>query len=1011
MKNAKTTRRLACLLAAIAVGSAGYGGASMIKKALADNAPKIESTVGEGWTIAEFEVPSFGQTVTFPAASVVIDGVSVDAVASVRTPDGRNLSGSSFVADTAGEYVISFVAQANGKIASTEKTFKIDAPFVTVGAKSSATVGKSEKYGSSKNNEGYLLRVAENETALFNEPINVKNLTHNDTLLSMFIIPDTLGVADVDRLRFTFTDAVYPEIYFTFEIGRVVQNTWPGSDTLSYSRAGANGQKLTGTEGDRLHVENQWGTCVGMSFTAQNDSSLETVVPSDRALRLSYDAESKVLNANGAIVADFDDTKYFSNTWSGFKSGKARLSVSALGYSSQTANICVTSVYGLDFAQTTVTDVEGPNLEIETTYDKMPAGALNEFYPIPDAIALDEYSGKVNVERKVVYSYGLESSLTVEVKNGGFIPKYDGRYTVVYTATDNYGNATTKTLTIDVGKTVPDIVIDLPEYGDFVYGQYVDVKDAQASGGSGNLEVTAKAIFDGEEVEAVDGKVKLDRVGEWKVVYTAVDYLGRKTEREVVLNVTASDAPVFAEKPVLPIAMIDGYEYDLNEYFAEDYSTGVLVKKLCSAKIVDASGDVVVTTGETYAPSVLNDGDKITITYVADGIEGLTVEVPVVKARIAEEEDPESYLVDVSKYFYGDVNVDVTSYATIEATADGDSSWSFVNSLVANTFSIKVSTIPDATDFRGLRFTLSDVADADNAVSMTLEIIDGKTYMVSGSQSALLSFTLADKSGVSTEVSYLDGAFAIGNVKVVADTKDNGYPFVGFSSEKVNLTVTALDAAAGAKYNVREISLHSFNSFKTDFTSPVIYVDGTYGGSYDINDVISIPRVYAFDVLAPKTDVVMTVYKPNGEIATDKDGVKLDKVSAASDISIRLTEYGQYKVSYRAEEIGWWGRSRSFQYMINVSDGVAPTITLNGGDSVCKKGDVYRLPSYVVSDDIASAENIAITITVLNPNGKIVRVNGNSFKFAHVGKYSFRILAIDETGNATIKKWTVTVTA
>ena len=70
------------------------------------------------------------------------------------------------------------------------------------------------------------------------------------------------------------------------------------------------------------------------------------------------------------------------------------------------------------------------------------------------------------------------------------------------------------------------------------------------------------------------------------------------------------------------------------------------------------------------------------------------------------------------------------------------------------------------------------------------------------------------------------------------------------------------------------------------------------------------------------------------------------------------------------------------------------------------------IPGFTVSDNISEQENIIVTKYVLTPNGVLVTIpeSSNSLIAANVGEYEFRIIAMDEAGNITMIRKTVTVT-
>ena len=92
----------------------------------------------------------------------------------------------------------------------------------------------------------------------------------------------------------------------------------------------------------------------------------------------------------------------------------------------------------------------------------------------------------------------MHNSEEIAYANNAFTPSEDGTYTITYTATDIYGNATEKSFTITVGdKTGP--VIDL---GD----ESINAPSSIKKGGTLTLDVSKINIYDEYENETYEVK-------------------------------------------------------------------------------------------------------------------------------------------------------------------------------------------------------------------------------------------------------------------------------------------------------------------------------------------------------------------------------------------------------------------------------------------------------------------------------------------------------------------------
>lgn len=1011
-------KQLITLLATVTIASAAIGGVCVYKSVASENVSPTQTVVSDGeWTINGLEkTPVYGEKFSLPEATVKIDGEDVSAEVYVCLPSGRNVSDDEILISEAGNYKAVFSVERNGKLYKTERSFSVNAPFISAGAKSSFEYGTYTEYGCESGNTGYLLKIAEREEITFNKLIDFGSLTKNDKLLDLFILPKSQGTADFDRLTMKFTDSADSSVTLTVVLDRVSLSKWPGSDSLSYVKAAGNGQEITGVESygsstEKIHVNDEWGVGIPVSFTAMNDQSKVTIVPSQMSFSLSFDKDENVVKARGVVVTDLDDSKYYKTLWTGFPSGKAKLSLSASGYNSDTADIVVTDVFGLDFSETTVTDETAPIITVNTDYETLPDAKVGAEYKIPDASAIDDYSGLCEVLTKVVYAYGTDKAATIKIKNGEILPVYAGVYTVLYTAVDGYGNTSEKSFSFEAKNELSDIEVNVPEYGEYLLGDTLNVIKANATGGSGRIDVAVKVTCDDEEKAIVNGKVKLDTVGDWQILYTATDYIGNIKEKSVTLSVNKPDKPVFVSRPTLPEVMVDGSGYIIPEYYAEDYSSGKCELKLCDVTVTDALGKKKMASGERYVARVNENGDFVTFVYECDGEKSSEeIKIPVI---VPKTQKNGKNVLDMRKYFYGtDFETSASSTdVTITATENGDIGWTFGNALLAEIFSIDFHTIPDKSNFDGLKVTLCDASDKENSISAILTYKRGKTYLSVGETSIEISGGFGLFTATTIKLEYSSKTFKVGNVEIAVEKNDNGSGFTGFSSDKANLSVVMLGAKKGAAYDVRAINLHKFGSNSADYTEPAVYVSGKYGGSYDLGETYVLPRAFAGDVLSPETELILNVYAPNGQIARDVNGKKLENVDPAEEYEIMLDSYGQYRVEYIATEKNWWGRSKPFQYMITVYDGEAPEILFTEEiKRVAKVGEVYSLPKFDVKDNVTAADKIVVGKYVVNPEGKVIKIAEDSFSFNAKGKYIFRIIAIDEQGNTAIKEIAVQVT-
>src|SRR5699024_800361 len=77
-------------------------------------------------------------------------------------------------------------------------------------------------------------------------------------------------------------------------------------------------------------------------------------------------------------------------------------------------------------------------------------GLVGYEYPVFAASAEDPYGSKTTLTTQVYFGYGSELCYNVNIRNGAFTPQYEGIYTIVYTAENEYGAAASYCIPVTV---------------------------------------------------------------------------------------------------------------------------------------------------------------------------------------------------------------------------------------------------------------------------------------------------------------------------------------------------------------------------------------------------------------------------------------------------------------------------------------------------------------------------------------------------------------------------------
>lgn len=1003
-------KMIASVCAVLFLGAGTVAGATAVKSLAADDF---------SWEIDELaESYGYGTIFTLPEGYVTVNGTKVQAKAVLKYPDGTATSALKVKLWQAGVYTVGYFAEKDGKPYSAEKTFNVDGSLLTYGSSSTAEYTTYTKYGcdSYSNNTGLMVRLAQNDTLTINKLIDVNALTVNDLLIGAYAVPDEQGIADFDAINFRLTDSQDDSVYLDINGKRVPGEDW--ANDLTYWKSAGNGQSLTGYEsagGGYLWVNGKYGAPARHSFAAW-DSDNTPIAPARDWIALYYDAASlKTLVASWApsgnvpdMIIDHDDPAYFQTLWNGFPSGKARLSISASGYNGSTANFMLTDVYGVDLTAETVIDETAPVLKVEREAD-LPEGKAGGTYKVPKATAVDDYSGVCEVKVSVYYDYLSTTPILVSVKDGKFETNRNGWYGIVYRAEDYFGHSTEKVLMVHVGNPVEELKLFLPDNlaKTCEVGEYVALPEATTTGGSGKITKRAEISKDGI-VYGDENGAWIEEPGVYTISYMAEDEVGDFVTETQTLTADVSNQSIFRGEPALAPIYISGGEYILPSFYAYDYTSGKKVEKLCNVTVEDVSGTKILQSGEKFIPTVQNNGDKIKVTYTCGEATMETREIPVI---IAKSNDGK---LNLSNYFNGNGFLPAATKDGVRITFDGtviDSGITFANALALTGFAAEITTIPGKGNFKSVKFVLTDAENPELSVCAALENIGGKIFYKVGENSVLLASSFASAESVTHTLSYSDGKISIDGTGFVPDKSVTGKTFNGFESNKIYFSIITEDARKDAAFIIKSIYGHRFNNFPVDSTSPAILPGDNYGGTYALNDTYVLSPVLAVDTLAPNVELKLSVKGLNGEFIRDVNGTVLEEVDGTQEYYVKLAELGQYNISYTAKETNWWNNAASFEYAVSVLDYEKPTITLKREPvKEAKVGDVIVLPDFEVTDNISSTEKIVVCKFVLNPNGRFLKLTGNSIRVAHEGVYEFRILAIDESGNETMLKLYVNVT-
>ena len=933
---------------------------------------------------------SFNQTLSIAQKTVNIDGVDRACTSYLIYPDGNGTLSTSVKLNQSGKYELRYALIVNGTPYLMVETFTVKHQTYYVQSDKSRLEYGANAYSKKK---GLNVRLANGDTLRFSQPIDLSKYAKGEPLIETYVTADNVGEWDFSKLYLTFTDSKDPNVYLKVKVQRSKMNPYFHQTHLQVA---GEGQKMTGRlkyqDVDKLCVEDDRGTLSYHSFIGQSTKTDWSV--DNYQIRLFFDIEETALYNESDIVADLNSEDYYSTLWNGFTSDKVYLSISADEYTGEnTANFCINSVFGMDLSQSTFEDTDAPiiTVEKENTYTAKVGGS----YAVSPATAYDEVDGYRKVLVSAWYNYSTENPIRLDIVNNRFETKRAGMYAIVYESTDKQGNVARYVQSVLTGE-VPALTIGIEEGAQeitlgerFVIPNYFLNKD--------NLDATVEiyAEHNGVKYPVADGSFIAEKEGAWSIVYVATDAVGQTATVSYNFTGVKGNKPIFVEQPILPPVYISGSSYLVPTAYANDYTTGEIVKQLATVRVTDANGTKTYRAGESFIPTVVNDKENITLEFIS-GESILTKQIPVVLVWVNDGR-PRLYM---ERYLYGE-NFTVekhTTDITVEAKS-ANANWTFANALIAEGFTSRIDAEPTADNFNGLKFTFRDSLDKTSVLEFSI-LKYGKLSKLCVNDKEIMmpiGFT-SDSHSNAFPISYKNGKLSVGETSVSVP--------VSFSSGKLYYSVSFIDAELGAKYKLLKVNETVMCELLNDRSGPKIAIYGELGGCYRLNDSFIIPAAMAGDVFDPNVTLTLSATDPSGNFIKDINGVELNQVPADREYEIVFSEYGSYTVTYAASDtFNKTPNPSGLTYSMHVEDCEAPIVDFaQGFAEELSVGGVIRIPDFSVSDNLTESELLTITKCIVLPNGNMVLLVGeeNAITTAQAGTYEIRIYVTDEAGNSVL---------
>lgn len=985
-----------------------------------------------------------GETYKIPS-TVEVDGNQLSVSARVIAPSGKTYAATRLSVSEIGRYTVEYIN--DGKVVKTQYCVCVRRPTDLVSTNSFATVeGIADyKYYDSKALSGVKVQVQKGATITVEREIDMTNCTKNDILASVVIEPTVQGSRDFGGMNLTFTDVEDPSVYFTVITTCGNQDT-RGEPGRAYIRAGGNGQLAGGYEEKSgsfvWNTTDIYGARAPFSFQAD---VLGNASNFDFALKLCYDSDENALyiaNGEGSLfgkpyrIVDFDEVANFgTNIWTGFPSGRARLTITFDRFVEESGSVIINQVGGIDFSQENLPDTEAPQITVDLNGEhSVPNSYVGATYNVFNATAWDFYDLETSVTSRVYYKTA-DGLIDVAVRNGSFVTDKVGEYVIEYVSQDKSGNIATEQVSLFCVSKPNQI-----NFGDienisgvkiFDKVTLADPSDVRCNGGNGNLTKTLEVYSPSNKVvELTENSFVPDETGTYVARYTATDFFGHSATKEIQIEVVSVDKPVLVGEISLPEVFIKNFTYDFPAVAA----------KICNGnEVSDATVKYLIAGQEVVNGTFTVSGDAETVEaecLAYDGTEFVSLAkktIPVIDGDGGKSQQ---------KYFY---NSDGSINPTLEQNSvalnvGSDGEVFFANKLSYGTFEAKFSYVTGTIGFSNAKIKLSSADDKTKTVTFTIGFSSmGLTISAKG-MSAIDFATKTDVQNTAFALKFDSETNRIADIFndefYVLNTFDDGTQFNGFGSG-IYMTISFSAVKVASTLNVTALNNQSFgykyvqidDNGETvlddngkpipdpagDTVAPQIVINGIYDRRLNLGDTLTVYTAQAFDVLNQVSSLTLTVYDPDNNAVLS--GVSTDK-----EYTVKMDKIGNYRVIYTAKDTSGNGKTTKGGTSITVVDNVAPVLEVElNFKEVYRVGSKITLPKFTVSDN---TENVYCDVYLQLPSGetrllvhyangettsylsakdatypKSFKAGNNAFVAETAGKYVVSYVAYDDSFN------------
>ena len=700
-----------------------------------------------------------------------------------------------------------------------------------------------------------------------------------------------------------------------------------------------------------------------------------------------------------------------------------------------------------DQTQEVNTEITPITIESEDNSDQ---AVTNKVDGLPDGVTFDEATNTIS---------GTPSEV--------------GSYTVTVTTTDESGNATETTFTIDVEDTTKPTVKSVSDQTQEVNTEITPIK-IEATDNSGQT-VTNKVdglpdgiTFD-EATNTISGTPS--EVGSYDITVTTTDESGNATETTFTINVEDTTKPTVEDiadqtqevnteiEPIKIEATDNGGQAVTNKVdgLPDGVTFDEATNTISGTPSEVGSYDIIVTTtdengnSETTTFTIdVEDTTKPTVESVADQTQEINTKIEPIKIEARDNSGqavtnkvdglPDGVTFDEATNTISGTPSEVGSYDITVTTTDesGNATETTFTIDVEDTTKPTVEDITDQTQEVNTEITPIKIEARDNSGQTVTNKVDGlpdgvtfdeATNTISGTPSEVGSYTVTvtttDESSNATETTFTID---------VEDTTKPTVEDIADQTQEVNTEITPIKIEATDNSGQAVTNKVDGLPDGVTFDEATNTISGTPSevGSYDITVTTtdengnSETTTFTIDVedttkptvedITDQTQEINTEMTPikieatdnSGQAVTNKveglpDGVTFDE--ATNTISGTPSKVGSYDITVTTTDEN--GNSETTTFTIDVEDTTKPTV-----ESVADQTQEINTKIEPIKIEARDNSGQAVTNKVDGlPDGVTFDEATNTISGtpSEVGSYTVTVTTTDESGNATETTFTIDV--